>query len=295
MLSHRLPLPVRAMRAASAAIVLAVVAALASCGRLVVLADSPWWGAVTAGSRKLAMRVVWESLRHGYLPSFLEVAAAEDARERLQGTLTRGRTAVAVLGPPVSLDAREFAVRYPLTTFVLIGAPPADDGIANTIQLVFDRTDAFREAGSLAASAGAVAVLLAEGRRERESAAFTEGVLAVPGAAVPVTRFVGSPPDLEALKTIVAELRGAGTAVFLYRLTASGAAFLDVLAAAGGVAVVEDWEAARPRPQQVLASIEEDLPEGISACLARDASSIVKGRVLVVRGGAPVRPETESK
>jgi len=275
------------MHAAPAVLVLAGSLALASCGRLVVLADSPWWSAVTAGSPRLAVQVTGEALRHGYVPSFVAVAATEDARERLQGALENRRAAVVVLAPPASLDAREYAARYPEATFVLVGTPPADDGIANTIQLAFDRTEAFREAGSLAASAGQVAVLLSDGRLARETEAFTEGVLAVPGASAPVTRFVGNPPDPDLVKAAVAELRDAGTAVFLYRPTASGAAFLDVLAATGGSAVVEDWAAARPRPAQVLASIEDDLAAGIGACLARGSPAVVYGPVRVVRGDAP--------
>jgi hypothetical protein len=276
------------MRAIPAGAVLAAALVLASCGRLVVLADAPWWSAVTAGSPTPSLRVTWEALRHGYVPSFVAVAANEDPKARLQEALSRVHAAVVVLAPPASLDAREYATRYLEATFVLVDSPTADDGMANTVQLAFDRTAAFREAGSLAASVGAVAVLLAAGRSERETAAFTEGVAAVPGAAPPVTRFVGNAPDPGALKAVVAELRGAGVAVFLYRPTASGAAFLDALAAAGGSAVVEDWAAAHPRSAQVLASIEEDIPAGIGACLARGAPPVVYGPVRVVRGGAPV-------
>jgi DNA-binding LacI/PurR family transcriptional regulator len=260
---------------------------LASCGRLVVLADSPWWSAVTAGSPATGLRVSWAALRHGYIPSFVAVAAKEDAKERLQEALSRRRAAAAVLAPPASLDARDYAARYPEVMFVLVGSPPVDDGIANTVQLAFDRTEAFREAGSLAASVGPVAVLLADGRPERETAAFTEGVLAVSGAAPPVTRVVGTSPNAEALRAIVGQLRDAGIAVFLYRPTSAGAILLDALASSGGCAVVEDWAAARPRPAQVLASIEEDLPAGIGSCLARGAPPVVNGPVHVVRGGAP--------
>lgn len=256
-----------------------------------MLADSPWWSAVSANSPRPRLQVAREALRHGYLPSFVSVAATEDARERLQAALDRMPAAAVVLGPPASLDAREYAARYPEATFVIVGGPSADDGIENTIQLVFDRTDAFREAGSLAASTGPVAVLLADGRPERETAAFIEGVLAAPGAAAPAERELESPPNPEALKALVTELRDAGIAVFLYRPTASGAAFLDVLAGAGGSAVVEDWAAARPRPAQVLASIEEDLAAGIGACLPPGAPPVVNGPVRVVRGGAAAADE----
>jgi hypothetical protein len=101
-------------------------------------------------------------------------------------------------------------------------------------------------------------------------------------------------PDPQTLAPIVSKLREAGIAVFLYRPTGSGAAFLDVLAATGGSAVVEDWDASRPRPQQVLASIEEDLPAGIGACLARDAAPVVEGPAHVVRGAAAAGPDADT-
>jgi hypothetical protein len=267
-------------------LVLAGTLALGSCGRLVVLAADPWWSAVSAGSPALARQVARDALRRGYVPSFVTAAVREDPRERLLAELARGRTTAVVLGPPLSFAPREYADRFPEVTFVLVGGPGADDGIANTVQLVFDRTAAFRKAGSLAAAIGPVAVLSGPARPAEETAAFLEGVLSVPGARAPVTRSLPSQPDTETLKSVVAELRNTGVAVFLYRPGAAGAAFLDVLAAAGGSAVVEDWAASRPRPLQVLASIEEDLPAGIHACLAKGAPAVVKGDAKVVRGGA---------
>jgi hypothetical protein len=286
---------VRLMRTVASLLVLTGVLALASCGRLVVLAADPWWSAVSAGSPVLARQVAFAALRRGYLPSFVAVPVREDAGERLLAALSRGRPAAAVLGPPLSFAAREYAARFPNVTFVLVGGPGADDGIDNTVQLAFDRTAAFREAGALAAAAGPVAVLSADGRSERETDAFAEGVAGVAGAPEPVVRLLPQTPDMEALKAVVSALRDAGITVFLYRPTGSGARFLDVLAAAGGSAVVEDWAASRPRPLQVLASIEEDLPAGIGACLAKRAPPVVEGPVRVVRGGAAAGTKTETR
>jgi hypothetical protein len=276
----------RPARAASAILLAAAALALASCGRLVVLAADPWWSAVSDGSQAMSRQVAFAVLRRGYLPSFVAVAVKEDAGERLLAALSRRRHAVAVLGPPLSFDAGAIAARFPDVTFVLVGGSGADDGIANTVQLVFDRTDAFRAAGALAAAAGPVAVLSAGGRPERETAAFTDGVISVTGAPAPAPRELSDPPGLDELKAAVAGLRDSGAAVFLYRPNGSGAAFLDVLAAAGGSAVVEGWAASRPRPLQVLASIEEDLPAGIAACLARGAAPVVTVPAILVRGEA---------
>ena len=249
-----------------------------------MLADDRWWGAVSAGSAAPARQVALAALRKGYWPTFITVGEREDAAERLQAALSTGRIAVAVIGPPLSADPGGLAARYPGVRFVLVGGTTADDGIANTVQLVFDRTAAFREAGRIAAEAGPTAILSAPSRPEAETAAFFAGVSGVEGASRPLERALPDRPDTAALKAAVSGLRELGIVVFLYRPTGSRAAFLDVIAAAGGLAVVEDWAASRPRPAQVIASIEEDLPSGVGACLPRGAPAIVSGPVRVVRG-----------
>ncbi len=282
---RRMPLDRRARPIAAIALAAAAMV-LASCGRLVVLADDPWWGAVTAGSNQSARQVARAVLSKGYWPTFLAVGEREDASQRLETALVDGRIAVAVVGPPLASDAIALAARHPGVTFVLLGGPPGDDGVANTVQLEFDRTAAFREAGRLAAAAGPTAVLASPGRPDAETAAFVAGVGDVDGAPRPLERTLTDRPDTGALETAVSGLRAQGVSVFLYRPTGSRAAFLDVLAAAGGSAVVEDWAVSRPRPGQVLVSIEDDIPGGIAACLARGAPAVVSGPVRVLSGEA---------
>jgi hypothetical protein len=273
-------------RTASALVLAAVTLAFASCGRLVVLADDPWWVSIAAGSPSPAREVALAVLKKGYWPVFVAVGEREDAAERLEAALAGRRTAAVVIGPPLSSGAGGLAERHHDVRFILVGGTGTDDGIANTVQLVFDRTPAFLEAGRVAAAAGRTAVLSAAGRPDSETEAFIAGVGEVEGADVPVMKALGDRPDTPALKTAVSVLREQGVAVFLYRPTGSRAAFLDVVAAAGGSAVLEDWAASRPRPAQVLASIEEDLAPGIGACLARGAPAVVAGPVRVTRGGA---------
>jgi hypothetical protein len=274
------------VRAFAGLVLAATAISLASCGRLVVLADDPWWGAVAAGSTAPARQVAKAVLAKGYWPTFLAVAEREDASERLEAVLGAGRIAVVVIGPPLSTDAAALAARHPGVTFILLGGLPGDDGFANTVQLAFDRTTAFREAGRLAAAAGPTAVLSTQGRPDAETAAFVAGVGDVEGAPRPLERVLPDRPDTAVLETAVSVLRAQGVSVFLYRPTGSRAAFLDVLAAAGGSGVVEDWAVSRPRPGQVLASIEDDIAGGIAACLSRGAPAIVSGSVRVVRGEA---------
>jgi hypothetical protein len=276
----------RRARAVAGLALAAAAMALAGCGRLVVVADEPWWGAVTAGSTATSRELTWTALRNGCWPTFLAVGEREDASERLEAALSAGRIAAAVLGPPLSSSAGALATRHPGVTFILLGGPPGDDGIANTVQLVFERTGAFREAGRLAAAVGPTAVLSGPGRPDAETAAFVAGAGDVEDAPLPLVRVLPERADTAVLETVVSGLRAQGVAVFLYRPTGSRAAFLDVLAAAGGSAVVEDWEASKPRPGQVLASIEDDLAAGIAACLARGLPPVVSGPVRVVRGEA---------
>jgi hypothetical protein len=276
----------RRARAAVGVALAAAAMALASCGRLVVVADGPWWGAVTAGSAVPSRQVTCAALRRGYWATFLAVGEREDAAERLEASLSARRFAAAVLGPPLSSGAGALAMRHPGVTFILIGGPPGEDGVANTVQLVYDRTAAFREVGRLAAGVGPTGVLSAPGRPDAETAAFVAGVGDVVGAPPPLERALTDRPDTAVLETVVSGLRAQGVTVFLYRPTGSRAAFLDVLAAAGGSAVMEDWTTSKHRPGQVLAAIEEDLPSGIAACLARGAPALVAGPVRVVRGEA---------
>lgn len=264
----------------------AAAAAPVSCGRLVVLAADPWWGAVAAGSPAPARAVALAALRAGFLPAFLPVGDRQDAAEVLEADMARRRAAAVLVGPPLAVDAGRLAARHPDVTFVLAGATAGDDGIGNTVQLVFDRSAAFRDAGRLAAGRGPTAILEAPGRPRSETEAFVAGVGDVPGAPQPLVTAVGDAPDMVVLRDAAASLRAAGVSTFLYRPAVSRAAFLDVLAAAGGTAVVEDWEASRPRPQQVLAAVEDDLAAGIRACLARGAPAVVVVPGRLVRGGA---------
>lgn len=282
MFRHR---SVRWHRAAVLPVLIATLG-LCACGRVAVLAADPWWSAVTGRSAAFARGVALAALRRGYVTTFVAVSVKEDARARLLEALPRLRAGAAVLGPPLSFAAGDIASRFPSVTFVLVDGPGIEDGIPNTVQLSFDRRAAFQAAGALAAAAGPAAVLSAAGRSDAETAAFVDGVLSVPGAPAPLLRALSDPPDQNELRAAVADLRTAGISVFLYRPTSSGAQFLEVLAATGGCAVVEDWAASRPRPQQVLVSIEDDLAAGIGACLARGAPPLVVAPARLVRGNA---------
>jgi len=273
-------------RSVAAPLLLLATLGLCSCARVVVLAADPWWSAVTGGSPALAREVTAAALRRGYLPTFVVVPVREDPRERLAEPLARLRPAAAVLGPPLSSDAGALASRFPDVTFVLVGGRGIEDGIANTVQISFDRIGAFREAGTIAAASGATAVLSAGGRSDAETAAFVERVLATPGAPAPVVRALSATPNRDELRTAVAALRAAGLSVFLYRPPSAGAQFLEALAEAGGCAVVEDWAASRPRPGQVLVSIEDDLPATVAAGLARGAPPLVSVPARLRRGSA---------
>ncbi len=145
------------MRAVLVLLVLAGILALASCGRLVVLAADPWWSAVSAGA-PVAGPAGGVGCAAARVPAVVRRGAGPGGRAgtAARGALPATASTAAVIGPPLSFAARDYAARFPNVTFVLVGGPGADDGIDNTVQLVFDRTAAFREAGALAAAAGPV-------------------------------------------------------------------------------------------------------------------------------------------
>jgi len=73
---------------------------------------------------------------------------------------------------------------------------------------------------------------------------------------------------------------------------------LEVMAGAGGCAVVADWQTSGAFPRQVFLSIEEDIPGGIGRALALAPGSAapVSGPVRIVSGAArPIPAEVRSR
>jgi hypothetical protein len=84
----------------------------------------------------------------------------------------------------------------------------------------------------------------------------------------------------------VDKLRSAGAEIFLLGLGEHDPLGLEALHDSGGTAVVSDWQVSGAFPSQVLLSVEEDVPGGITRALdaLRAGISLVQGPVRLVSG-----------
>jgi basic membrane lipoprotein Med (substrate-binding protein (PBP1-ABC) superfamily) len=273
-------------------------------GRVLFWFEQPYWS-TRGGSLVLQARLDAFALVHWKLPTFTVIPAGADPRAALTSALASGRYATVVVGPLLSLDFAAIAESHPRVRFILVGAPPERGALPpNVTALAFDRREAFREAGTIAA-------LVAEGQSSaasssrplvgivtsaasdlsaEEMAAFSEGVAATANAMKPTVRTLTGPADAASLQSVLAVMRKDGVQVFLLAVGASNPVALEALKSAGGSAVVADWAAARPDPRHVLLSVETDETAGIMSAIAAKGGSIVSGHVRVELGDAGPLP-----
>ncbi len=293
-----------------------VAALLASVGALscIVLLGGCWNGRALYSFERpflsslgdetgLRLSLARAALSHGYLPRF-DSDLAVDPVAGLLRSAAGGGYGVVIVGPLLSFQWSQFVPSVPAATFVLVGVPaPAGEAPKNAVFLTFDRAPAFRDAGRSAggavrASAGAgtppsvlgarVGVLTAErsGLAPSEAEAFALGVADALDGARPASRTLAALPDPEAIRAAIAQMRGEGVTVFLLGLGERDPVGLEAIRSGGGAAVVSDWQASGAFPAQVLASVEEDVPGGISRALAavESGATSAAGPVRVVRG-----------
>jgi hypothetical protein len=269
------------------------------------------------GDTRLKASIAVDVVRHGYIPRFDigasggpgTAASGVDPLKTLLADLSTGRYAAVVVGPLLSFDWASFVPRFPRTRFVLVDAPaPTRDAPANAVFLTFDRTTAFRSAGRAAAEAvrgmqgasgaGASGAELASrigvltsadsDLDGAETASFMDGVAEILGGSRPAARTLPAATDRNVIVSTVDQMRRAGTQVFLLGLAEHDSLALEALRDGGGSAVVADWLASGAYAAQVLASIEVDVPGGITR--AWDALRAGVGHV-----DGPVRVATGKK
>ncbi len=270
-------------------------------GRALFSFEQPFWSSLGADSR-LKASIAGDAARRGYLPRVDVGGGAPDPLKALTSTVSTGGYAVVIVGPLLSFDWASYVPRFPRTRFILIDAPaPSPDPPSNAVFLTFDRTPAFREGGRAAAesvpggqgASGAapgselaprVGVLMSDdsGLTEAETDAFASGVAEAMDGGRPVIRKLTAPADRNSIRAAIDQMRRAGTQVFLFGLGEHDLLALEALRDGGGSAIVADWEASGAFAAQVLASVEEDVPGGITR--AWDAL-----RAGVVRVNGPVK------
>ena len=277
-------------------------------GRLLFTFERPFWSSLGDDPR-LKASLAGEAVRRGYTPSFDVGAGAGDPLKTLVGVVSSRRYAVIVVGPLLSFDWAGYVPLQPRTRFILVDAPvPPGNAPANTVFLVFNRTGAFRQAGRAAAELvrallgargtavpGAelgprIAILRSDdsGLTDVEADAFSSGAAVALDGSAPVTRRISppTPTDRTAIRAAIDQMQRAGALVFLLGLGEHDGLALEALHDNGGTAVVSDWQASGAFPDQVLASVEEDVPGGITRALEalRAGTTRVDGPVKLVIG-----------
>ena len=104
-----------------------------------------------------------------------------------------------------------------------------------------------------------------------ETDAFSSGVAEALDGGRPVLRALPSPLDRGAVKAAIEQMRQSGVEIFLLGTGSLDPWCLEVMAGAGGSAVVADWATSRAFPRQVFLSVEEDITGGIGRALAARA------------------------
>jgi hypothetical protein len=267
------------------------VCALLACscwnGRVLVAFEEPFW-ATLGDDIPARFAVARESISRGYVPRIMLTRSPDDPLVRLQKVLGSGAYRTAVVGPLVSPQWRQFAVRFARTRFILVGDGDSAGFAAGSAVLA--------EGGGVgaAALAGRVGLLLSAdgGLTNEETEAFSSGVAEALDGGRPVARTLAKPVDKPAVKAAVEQMRQAGVEIFLLGTGALDPWCLEVMSSAGGSAVVADWATSGAFARQVFLSVEEDIPQGIGRALAAPSSQPgpVAGPVRIVSGSARPGP-----
>jgi hypothetical protein len=275
-------------------------------GRLLFSFERPFWSSLGNDSG-LKASLAGVAARRGYVPRFDIGTGAIDPVKTLVTTASSRRYAVVVVGPLLSFDWSVYVSSLPRTRFILLDAPaPVHDAPANAVFLTFDRTAALRQAGQAAAeyvrarlgSSGGlaqgsdlgprIAVLTSDesGLTAAEVDSFTSGAAGALDGSAPVSRQLAAAADRTAIGSAIEQMKRAGALVFLLGLGEHDALALEALRDKGGMAIVSDWQASGAFPDQVLASVEDDVPGGITRAMdaLRAGASRVDGPVTLAIG-----------
>jgi hypothetical protein len=277
-------------------------------GRVLYSFEEPSWVSVGGGLRT-ELSLVRDALTAGYFPRVSIASADKDPSEALAKELASKKFRAVVVGPLLSLQWRDYALRFPDVRFVLIGGSARADLPPNAVVVRYDRTNALKTAGyaaglsvrdeeggaSQSADGHRIAVLTGPGSElsAAETDAFGAGVAEALAGGEPIVRTIDNPADKNVVKSTLESLRGDGVEIFLLGLGASDPWCLEVLSSAGGCAVVEGWAVSAVFPQQVFLSVEDDIVGGIRLALgARNGGGHeVDGPVRIVVGKARGIPD----
>jgi hypothetical protein len=254
-----------------------------------------------------------QARRHGYMPSVVVITEPQTADSFLRQTLRERQPELVLLLTPAPLNAAGLSLELPEARFVRFfdsGGGEEEQADSRWVQVVFDRREAFRQAGEaagrlLASTAGVAveagrkaAVLLHEPSAEgvREIEAFRAGFSASVDISRLVLKEIRHPEDTEGIRAAMEGLRAQGVSIYLLKAYRANGVCLEILAEGGGMAILEDWQAAGGWRDAVLLSIEADLLAAVRQALsgARAGGPLpgrLEGPVRLQRGGAMPRTD----
>ena len=258
-------------------------------GRVLFSFERPFWSSWATATR-LQTALAGEAVRRGYMPRFEIGAGAVDPLKTLQATAASGRYSVVVVGPLLSFDWAGYVPAVPRTRFILVDAPVTDAGPAGERGVPHLRQDCRvprgrpgrrrvraraawfsgfgrRRVRSWVRGSRSCGVTMS-GLAGAETDAFTHGAAERPGrqhagdaTAFPAART--GPPSGPRSNRCAARGRWSSSSVSgsttrrRWKRCVTTAAWPSL----------SDWQASGAFPDQVLASVEEDMPGGITRAL----------------------------
>ncbi len=256
-------------------------------------------------SRGLAPDALRRGLGEQFRARVLVVDPAKEPMPAVEQLLAELRPGWVYLSPLLPLDVHVLASRFPGVRIVQEGTGPGPE--PNLVRLDFQREEAFRRAGravarlltqealrpvlvSGQAPAPKAAVLLAQPllvARQRAEA-FRAGFLSVADAALLFERDLDTLSDTAKARRVLESLREQGAGVFLFQTYGLTGFCLENLRSQGGLAVLEEPVGGTGYEEQVLLSLQEDLPAALRLLSTAAGQTRIEGPVRLV-WGKPVR------
>jgi hypothetical protein len=210
----------------------------------------------------------------------VELPAGDSPFDEVRRLVDDRSPGTVVLGPLFTTLAGELAESYPETDFILAGSylrefPSQAEPAGNLIVVSFDRTAAYREAGTLfaetlAAEGGPGAVLFFTGteERRREFAAFLEAYRRNGSDDALILREVTGLRQREEVSAAVKEAQAQNAGLFFLSLSTLNSSAFELLEQGTSLVITERYPGNGPLGRRLLASIHDDffraLEEGLS-------------------------------
>jgi hypothetical protein len=258
-------------------------------------------------NRGLAPEALRRGLEEKLRARVLVLDPAKEPMPAVEHLLAELRPGWAYLSPLLPLDAHVLASRFPEVRIVQEGSGPGPE--PNLVRLEFQREEAFRRAGRAVArllTQEALRPVLGSGERaapavkaavvlgqplqaaRQRAEAFRAGFLSAADAALLLQRDLDTLSDTAKARKVLESLREQGVRVFLLQTYGLTGFCLEYLRTQGGLAVLEEPVSGSGYEEQVLLSLQEDLPAALRLLGGADGQTRLEGPVRLA-WGKPVR------